>query len=323
MTVLWLAALVCCLLLADKLMRRDDSERKYSAFFEDQLGFDVLFMGTSRVLDAVQPLEMWRDHGFTSYNMGNNSEPLEMTYQVFKLAIGVHKPKVAMVDVFYMTHALDEAWTYPYRHLFLDAVPFGKAKIEAVKAAFPESEWQEFLVPFSLYHGRWDEILSGKTERMIGSESYMMGSELHVGSMERRDYEFTTEAQTEELPGMKGLRDMAALCRAEGIELVLVALPGHASEEEQMVMNSGGWLAEELGVPFLNMQHIGVIDNQTDCFDWQGHLNPSGATKVTAYLGEWLSQHYSLEDHRGDAKYAYWDENLKKYEARRAEIWPE
>jgi hypothetical protein len=57
MTVIWLAALVCCLLLADKMMRRDDGERKYGAFFEDKLGFDVLFMGTSRVLDAV--LETW------------------------------------------------------------------------------------------------------------------------------------------------------------------------------------------------------------------------------------------------------------------------
>ena len=90
-----------------------------------------------------------------------------------------------------------------------------------------------------------------------------------------------------------------------------------------MVMNSGVWLAEELGVPFVNMQHIGVIDNQTDCFDWQGHLNPTGAEKVTAYLGEWLAKNYALEDHRGKAEYAYWDENLKKFEAHRAEIWPQ
>ena len=49
MVVLWLAALVCCLVLADKAMRRDDGERKYGAFFADKQGFDVLFMGTSRV----------------------------------------------------------------------------------------------------------------------------------------------------------------------------------------------------------------------------------------------------------------------------------
>ena len=88
MVVLWLAALLCCLVLADKAMRRDDSQRKYGAFFEDQLGFDVLFMGTSRTLDAIQPMELWRDWGVTSYNMGNNSEPLGMTYHVLNFAIG-------------------------------------------------------------------------------------------------------------------------------------------------------------------------------------------------------------------------------------------
>ena len=36
MTALWLAALVCCLALLDRGMRRDDSERKYGAFFEEK-----------------------------------------------------------------------------------------------------------------------------------------------------------------------------------------------------------------------------------------------------------------------------------------------
>ena len=64
-----------------------------------------------------------------------------------------------------------------------------------------------------------------------------------------------------------------------------------------------------------------VIKNQKDCCDYEGHLNPSGASKVTAFLGEWLTQRYALEDRRGDRAYAYWDENLQKYEAHRAEVW--
>lgn len=323
MTVLWLAALVCCLLLADKMMRRDDGERKYGAFFADEQGFDVLFLGTSRVLDAIQPLELWRDYGITSYNMGNNSEPLAMTEQVLRLAMGVHKPKVAVVDVFYMSHELYEEWTYPYRHMFVDAVPFGRAKIELVRASLPESEWLEFLMPFSLYHGRWDEILSGKAERMVDCEPYMMGAELRASSRGREDYELTEEAYDHELPGAQALRDIAALCRENGIELVLTALPGHASRQEQMAMNSAIPVAQELGVPFVNMMPMGIIDNQTDCCDYEGHLNPGGASKTTAWLGAWLTENYALEDRRGDGAYAHWDENLKKYEARRAEVWPQ
>lgn len=321
MTALWLAAFVCCLLLADKLMRRDDSERKYSAFFADTQGFDVLFMGTSRVLDAVSPLELWRDFGVTSYNMGNNSEPLGMTYHVLKLAIEEHMPKVVVVDTFYMAHELQEDWTYSYRHMFLDAVPFGRSKIETVKAVFPESNWEEFLLPFSLYHGRWEEILSGKSERMVDCEPYMMGGELRSNRMGRDDYELTDAAYQEELPGAQALRDIAALCRENGIELVITALPGHASHEEQMGMNSAIPLAEELGVPFVNMMPMGIINNQRDCCDYEGHLNPDGASKVTAFLGQWLTQNYDLPDRRGENGYDHWNKNLEKYEAYRAEVW--
>lgn len=321
MTVLWLAALVCSLLLADKLMRRDDGERKYGAFFEDQNGFDVLFMGTSRVLDAVQPLEMWRDYGFTSYNMGNNSEPLEQTKHVLDLAMRTHTPKIAVIDVFYMTHAIDEAWTYPYRHMFLDMIPLSRAKIEVVRATLPEDEWQEFLMPFSLYHGRWDEILSGSTERMIECEAYMMGAELRNGRAQRHDYALTDAIAEEAQPGDQALYDIVALCREKGVEPVLVALPGHASEREQMAMNRAGMIAEELDVPFVEMMRAGVIDYDTDCFDEAGHLNPDGSSKTSAYLGAWLKENYDLEDRRGDSAYAYWNENLKKYETYRAEIW--
>ena len=315
MTVLWLAALVCCLLLADKLMRRNDGERKYSAFFSDKQGFDVLFMGTSRVLDAVQPLELWRDYGLTSYNMGNNSEPL------LDLAFDTHVPKVAVIDVFYMPHSIDEEWTYTYRHVFLDEIPLSRAKIDAVCATLPESEWPEFLMPFSLYHGRWDEILSGSTVRMVDCEPYMMGAELRKGRVPRHDYELTDEIEQGALPGDEALREIAALCRENGVEPVFVALPGHASQKEQMGMNRAGMIARELGVPFVNMMRENVIDFDADCCDDAGHLNPDGARKTTAYLGQWLTERFDLEDKRGNSAYAYWNENLATYEAFRAGFW--
>ena len=321
MVVLWLAALAACLLLLDRVMRRDDSARKYGAFFAEEQGFDVLFFGTSRMLDGVSPMELWRETGVTSYNMGNNSEPLGMTRLVMEAAFDTHTPKVAVIDVFYVAHALDEAWTYAFRHLFLDALPLSRGKIELVRAALPEGERLEFLMPFSLYHGRWDELLSGRAERLVDCEPFMMGGELRIGRTQRDNYTLTDEQAEGELPGMQALEDIAALCRARGVEPVFVALPGHASNDEQRAMNSVARLAGALDVPFVNMMRMGIIDSRTDCYDWQGHLNPDGASKVTAYLGAWLTERYALTDRRGDPAYAHWDENLALYEAYRAEAW--
>ena len=289
MTVLWLAALACCLLLLDRGMRRDDSERKYGAFFAEKQDFDVLFLGTSRVLDGISPMELWRDYGFTSYNMGNNSEPLGVTRWVLETALEYHTPRVALIDVFYVRHAMDEGWTYSFRHLFYDALPLSRAKIRAVCATQPEDGRLEFLMPFSLYHGRWEEILSGQQERLVECEPYMMGGEMRLSRQTREGYTFTEEMEQGELPGHQALREIAALCRERGVELVFVALPGHASEQEQMDMNSVQRVADELDVPFVNMVRMDIVDNQTDCYDWHGHLNPDGASKATAFLGAWLT----------------------------------
>ena len=86
-------------------------------------------------------------------------------------------------------------------------------------------------------------------------------------------------------------------------------------------MNSVQRVADELGVPFVNMMRMDIVDNQTDCYDWQGHLNPDGASKATAFLGAWLKAHYDLPDRRGDSAYAHWNDSLARYEAYRAENW--
>ena len=87
-------------------------------------------------------------------------------------------------------------------------------------------------------------------------------------------------------------------------------------------MNRVQALAQELGVPFLNLFDVeGLVDFDTDCYDYLGHMNPDGATKITAYLGRWLTERYALEDRRGDAAYAHWNDRLALYEAAREEQW--
>ncbi len=49
------------------------------------------------------------------------------------------------------------------------------------------------------------------------------------------------------------------------------------------------------------------MDYTTDLYDSSSHLNPSGAKKVTEILGQFITEHYSIEDHRDDDGYSeYW-----------------
>lgn len=320
----WIAALCACLFVADRVTRRDDGARKYGPFFEekDEQAYDVLFFGTSHMLNAVFPMELWRDYGITSYNMANNSECLDVTEWVLRMAFAYHKPKVAVIDVFYIDRQVDEAWAYGFRHLFLDEIPLSPLKVKAVTSTLPKSEWMEFLVPFSLYHSRWEEMLTGTTERQVDTEPCMMGAELRIGRSWPGSYERTQEMNTEELPGTQALRNIAQICRENGVEPVFVCVPSASPAQLQMNTNGVRLLAEELDVPFVQMMDVeGLVDFSTDMYDGENHLNPDGGSKVTAYMGQWLTEHYPLVDKRSDSRYTAWYARLTEYQAYRELRW--
>lgn len=128
--------------------------------------------------------------------------------------------------------------------------------------------------------------------RLVECEPFMMGSEMRIGRVVPLAYPTTTEAAQEELPGHDALRRIAALCRENGIEPVFVMLPAPISEQEQRNVRSVQAIADELGVPFLNMLDMSAVVNyETDCYDYLGHLNPDGASNVTGLAGPVAAKH--------------------------------
>lgn len=124
------------------------------------------------------------------------------------------------------------------------------------------------------------------------------------------------------LPGEQALREIVALCTSRGITPVLTAIPYPADEAQQQAINRAQLLADELNVAFVNLFDVeGLVNFETDCYDPASHLNPDGATKVTAYLGAWLAEHCGLADKRGNTRYTHWDAALAQYEQLRKAQW--
>ncbi|MFR2149669.1 MAG: hypothetical protein ACLS7Z_03415 [Christensenellales bacterium] len=48
-----------CPLALNRVMLREDSEKKYGAFYGEKQPIDVFFLGTSHVMDAVYPTELY------------------------------------------------------------------------------------------------------------------------------------------------------------------------------------------------------------------------------------------------------------------------
>lgn len=320
----WMTLFIVGLICLNGLFLRKDAQMKYEHFFEADHSYDVLFFGTSHVMDAVYPTELYDKYGIRSYNLGNPAETLEASYYTMKIAFKYHVPKIAVIDVAYVDKRQDESrGTMPLSHAFYDAVPFSMTKAEAVFSLFPPDMRAEFLFPLVSYHMRWEEWLMGTDSPVCECEPYMMGAEMRNGHAEPDPFVRTDRMNTAETPGKKALRSMIHLCRENNVLPVLVGIPFPAPEEKQAMMNSVAVIAREEDACFLNLFDVsGLIDFKTDCYDAASHLNPDGAIKVSAYLGEYLKELIGEQTSAKDED-AFWQRQVRQYQETLKHMWSE
>ncbi len=286
-------------------------------FIELETEYDVLFFGSSHMMNTMLPLELWRDYGITSYNLGISREQFPTTYWTMENAITYKQPKIVVVDMFTV---YDNLMYDEIPHRSWDIYPLSKVKWEGVNDIIEDKNIQEeLLFPFGFYHTRWNELdkndfITPITKEM-GAIEFSNGSSTRLTPMENA---FTLTLEKKELQegivGICYLRRMIESCQKKGIEIVLVHNPWISSPESQMWRNAIEDIAEEYDVPYLNFVRMNnVVDMKTDFYDI-GHLNRSGSEKVTDYFGDWLVKHYPIQDKREDESYAeLWDAFYEDY----------
>ena len=148
----------------------------------------------------------------------------------------------------------------------------------------------------------------GKTPLLFSENGRLLGV---IAVADVGDYDLIDEDMATEESGQTGfvyLRKIIEDCQARGIDVLLVHLPYPANEQQQMDANAVAYIAEDYGLNYIDFVSMDqVADYATDCFDAHEHLNPSGARKVSDYLGRYITEHYAVDDHRGEAAYAAWD----------------
>ena len=328
-------ALAVCLLavslvLCTSLLERKDSREKYAKFFEHASDMDVLFLGTSHVLNSVFPMELWNDYGITSYNMGGHANQIPTSYWVMMNAFDYASPKVVVIDCYSLASNLKVFDDFEFVHLSFDAFPVSKTKIKAVNdllynpgndnsaGVTGENGTKEkhtrlgLLWDYSVYHSRWSDMKQEDFEPVYNKE---YGAESRIQIAEPSTPAENPGTTLEEMTvGRAYLELMIEECQKRGIDVLLTYIPYPVTGESTWVdINTVSEIAKQHGVKYLNYLDLDVVDYETDCYDPASHLNPSGAFKVTDQMGQYLMDNYSLTDHRGDEAYAYWDMDFAGY----------
>lgn len=317
-----IVAAICLVMgLTAYVLRRDDGYKKNQEFYSSDEEYDVWFLGSSHAVMGVLPMELWNDYGITSYNLANNGQMLPIDYWVLRDALNRKTPKLVVVDV-YTLYADEKYAVMEYAHGSLDPMPMSWTKIQAICDIFPKEERLEFFLPFSIYHNRWDIMTSDFFDRTPSCqkgayENNALGTPMvepgQVVNMKVADYEETPETTNKQY-----LRKMVELCQEKGIPVLLTAAPFNDAEHLALWTNSARQIAAEYDVPFVNGVEADLIRRECDLFD-AGHLNSSGARKWTAYLGEYISSNYEIEDKRSDLAYEHWNVDYEEYRTYKAQ----
>ena len=107
------------------------------------------------------------------------------------------------------------------------------------------------------------------------------------------------------------------LCDKNGAQILFISAPSPVNYNGKRLTAVQNY-AKELNIPYIDfnskLDEIG-LDWSKDSLDKGDHLNIFGAKKATEYLGKYLAENYTFEDHRGDTKYSEWDDLSKEYDA--------
>ena len=157
--IIFISLFIFVFVKVNNLFEDKTSEKKYRDFYESEDEYDVMFFGSSHMMNTILPMELYREYGITSYNMANSAEAIPTTYWIIKNALDHKIPKIIVVDTFI------SGWgnkvmpnMEAFLHNYFDTLPMSQNKKEAIKDLLGEESFEEYFFDFSIYHSRWESL---------------------------------------------------------------------------------------------------------------------------------------------------------------------
>jgi len=258
---------------------------------EKYTGIDVVAIGNSDLYSAFNPQQLWDEQGIPSYVAAGPNTNVYTSLCMLEGVLACQKPQLVIleVDEFFEKKGI----TY-----------LGTATNLAYENCYGLFSQNKNLLKCPLinqYRLTQSRVISNRGyENIATSKPYYGKFSYMVPSDQREPVNAVTE---------KYLPQLISLAQEHDCEILFVCMPS-ASSWTYAKHNTVSDLADEYGIPFIDFnvdQYDTGFDWVTDTRDGGNHLNYSGATKMTKYLGKYLQEHYQLSDHRNDQDYADWN----------------
>lgn len=266
---------------------------------EDPKTVDVLAIGNSDLYSAMNPLQLWKDQGYTSYVCAEPQQNIFGAYYMLKEVLSCQKPKVVILEV-------DEL--------------FSKSEAEDVDEAINNA--LKYTFPLFEYHSRWKDLkiedfndTGAYYNTRMNSKGYLYHDTVKP-YYDNYSYMNNKKKHTNITSTAKAyLKKFINLANENGAEVLFVWFPS-ATTATQARHNVVQKLADSYDIPFIDF-NVNQYDTEfnwlTDSRDGGNHLNYSGATKMTKYLSRYLNENYDLIDHRENPEYDQWNKDYESF----------
>ena len=294
---------LCLLLTAWAVFDRKTScwytEKVRGFYNEPAESMDVIGFGSSRMYCTLDPLVLHHETGLRAYVLATQQQPLKATWYYMQEALSKQSPRLLILEAT-MAFRPDSETTDAEIRDSLDPLPWSKNKLALIRELVPAGQRAAYYFNFLKYHQRWKELSAkdfdfsylGKRDVFRG---YMYLTPERGADCERQSYD-SAEALPIPEENLALLREMAALAKDNGAELLLLAAPYETVTDDLGYLKSLHAFCEAEGIEFLDLNPVYDelgIDEAKDFFDI-GHFNVNGSTKATRYISEYITARYSL-----------------------------
>jgi hypothetical protein len=274
---------------------------------------------------GISPNVLWDKYGMTSFNYGTGGQPINVTYYLLKEVLKEHTNPIVVVDLYYLGYT-ETYGKSGYIRYVLDSMKTSMNKVEAVINTTPKSYWITYVFPFLRFHTRWKELNQEDFYYDYEKNYYTKGfaaTQDKYGTDNKSNPNISEKA---DLPpeSKEYLMKIIDLSKEKEFKLVFINVPYDSTVTDAMpswvkdstkMFNTVSEIANENNVPFIDynkkIDELG-FDFKSDMSNGD-HMNLWGSEKVSALLGKYLVENYTLADHRNDEKYAQWNNEYNYY----------
>lgn len=308
-------------------MNWDTAEMRGGFYKQEEDTVDVVCIGSSTTFAFFNCPMAFHQYGISSYDFCSGSQPLSATKYLIDDAEKYQDPKLYLVDFRPAPFGIGEETSITGVTSF---IPRSLNRILAIKSMIGQvdegtsSNFWDYYFIYPFFHDNWKNLKFSDFFQNKRATEAKWAKGIYKGfyssSHDLLDWhsvpEFIPEiyqAAPKPIPerNEKMLRELLEYCQGLDADVLFVLSPNYGWEDYYAQINYCIDLIEEYGFDCLNAaaasDEIGIIPEE-DCSEGT-HLNNYGATKYTQYVCEYIKEHYDLPDHRGDEKYASWEED--------------